>query len=231
MVDVRNLKRKYTFKHILFRKPFSYLTTLGLFHNNNSISPRDLFFSNWFSVIKTCRFSFKSRFEQLLSRSAPVLVLVANKQHPHNFFYKAIKNINFAKYCILLFLTLVLAFEASALKIGVGPEEIILSRRVGQFSVFNPNPGRVEFSVSGGKGMFFNQTKGFIEANSKADVKLEALESGNILVRFLHDNLEPGIQIRVRKPDIPNYGLWIFLLVLGSGMVFSGLLFLLWSYR
>ncbi len=124
-----------------------------------------------------------------------------------------------ARISIILILTLVLAFEASALKIGVGPEEIILDGRAGQFSVFNPNPGRVELSVSGSKGMFFNQTKGFIEGNSKADIRIEAFEEGDILVRFLHKEIEPGIQIKVRKPDSPNYGVWVFFGVLISGFM------------
>jgi len=95
MINVRNIKRKYAFKHILFRKPFSYLTTLSCFHNNNSISPRKLFFSNRFSIIDTCRFSVKSIFKDFLSSLASVLVLITDKQYIHSRYTSGYLNIKF----------------------------------------------------------------------------------------------------------------------------------------
>src|SRR3989338_2593560 len=95
MVNIRNIKGKYAFKHILFRKPISYLASLGFFHNDNSISPRDLLFSNWFSVVKTCGFSLKSIFKYFLSSLASVFVLIADKQYIHRIYTSGYLNIKF----------------------------------------------------------------------------------------------------------------------------------------
>ena len=95
MVNIRNIKGKYAFKHILFRKPLSYLATLGFFHNDNSVSPRDLFFSNGFSVVKTSGFGLKSIFEDFLSSLASVFILIADKQYIHRRYISGYLNIKF----------------------------------------------------------------------------------------------------------------------------------------
>ena len=95
MVNIRNIEGKNVFNHILLRKSFSYFATLGFFHNENGISPRDLFFGNWLSIIKTCRFSVESIFENLLSSFASVLILIADKQHFHSRYINRYLNIKF----------------------------------------------------------------------------------------------------------------------------------------
>src|SRR3989339_1241448 len=96
MVNIRNIKRKNPFKHVLLRKSFSYFPVLEFFHNNNNISPGDLFFSNRFSIIKPCRFSVKTIFENILSGLASVLVLIADKQYLHTKYIEGCLNINFS---------------------------------------------------------------------------------------------------------------------------------------
>src|SRR3989338_5189268 len=94
MVNIRNVKGKYAFLHILFGKAFSYLNPLHFFHNYNYISPRKLFFSNWFCGIKPSRLGFKSAFKYLLSSLAPILVLITNKQYIHFDIIKQFPNLN-----------------------------------------------------------------------------------------------------------------------------------------
>ncbi len=127
----------------------------------------------------------------------------------------------------LIFMMILSSAMVDAVKIGAGPQEIILDKTNGKFTVFNPNPENAYFQVIGDEGILFNQTKGKIGANSKIDVQLTAFNEGNILVKFLYDNLEPGVQLKVRKPNILNYGIWIFAitLFLGAGILAAIILF------
>lgn len=122
-------------------------------------------------------------------------------------------------YGVCLFFIIISSSQiVEAIKIGAGPQEIILDKTTGKFTVFNPNPENANFRVIGERGMSFNQTSGMINANSKADIELSAFNEGNVIIKFIYDNFEPGVQLKVRKPDIPNYGIWIFAITLFGGI-------------
>lgn len=212
MVEIGNVQAKNLFSHVLFRKSLGYFCSLLCLHYNNLISPLKLGFVNWNFIIKASRFGFKLIFKQLFCCLASIFVLVADKQNFHIFTKKICRNLNFA---ILL---IILLPSVSAIKIAAGPQEIILEGSSGKFHVFNPNNEEIKFSIKGSGGLFFNQTKGILLANSKIDIGLKAYEEGDVLVKFLSDDLEPGVQIKVKKPDIPNYGLLILLSILGLGL-------------
>ncbi len=101
MKYIRNIHQQNAFKHILSWKSFSYLTTLGFFHNYNYIRPGDLFFSNWPRIIKACRFSIKSIVEDFLRSFASVLVLITDKQYLHSEGINDYLNIKFALASVL----------------------------------------------------------------------------------------------------------------------------------
>ncbi len=83
MENIRNIQRNDPLKQILLREPSGKLTALSILHNKNNISPRDLLFRNRLSAVKASRPCLEPAFEDHLSSSAPILILIADKQQFH----------------------------------------------------------------------------------------------------------------------------------------------------
>lgn len=83
MVNIRNIHGNDAFLHVFFRKAFSYLRSLGVFHSHYNISPLNLLFCYWIFIIQSSGFSLEPVFEKTFSSFASILVLVADEKDVH----------------------------------------------------------------------------------------------------------------------------------------------------
>lgn len=79
MVSVWDVQREDAFLHVKFWKSLSDFTSLFIFHCYDGVSPRKILFGERFFIIKSCRFGFKSVFEEMFSCFASIFVLIADK--------------------------------------------------------------------------------------------------------------------------------------------------------
>jgi len=191
MVNVWNVEGDDAFSHVLFRKPFSYLASLFIFHNHDYIGPGELFFRYWFFVVKACGFCFESVFENLFSCFAPVLVLVAHKKHFHNF----IKVFSI----IIIFVLL----SCNVLAIAVTPSHLDFTNSPeARLVVFNTEDYVRDFYLSVGSGFRVGENSLRIPPRSSTQVRVscECKDcSSSLYVRELSDSagirIEPAVVV------------------------------------
>src|SRR3989344_5626060 len=83
VINIRNVKVKYSLLQIQFWKSLSQFMPLLFFHHHNYIGPRKFFLTYGFAAKQSGRFSLEFSPKNFLGSFASVLVLITNEKHFH----------------------------------------------------------------------------------------------------------------------------------------------------